>query len=145
MHRRTLLSSLFYMSAVGLAHAAKVFTGLIDGVALGGYDPVSYFSGADPVIGDPSITETYDGATYRFASAASRDIFKAKPEKYEPQYGGFCAYAAAKGALAPGDPLAWTIYQDKLYINLSKPIREKWSMDIPGNIDNADQNWPKLQ
>lgn len=145
MQRRTLLAGLGYLATIGSALADKVFTGLVDGVALGGYDAVSYFSGNEPVKGDPSMTADYDGATYRFASAASRDVFKAKPEKYAPQYGGFCAYAAAKGALAPGDPMAWTIADNKLYVNLSPAIKQTWSKDIPGNIAKADANWPSLQ
>jgi YHS domain-containing protein len=145
MHRRTLLTGLITMATIGSAFAEKVFTGLIDGVALGGYDAVSYFSGNEPVIGDPAITADFGGATYRFASAASRDMFKAEPEKFAPQYGGYCAYAAAKGALAPGDPMAWTVEKDKLYINLSPAIKQTWSKDIPGNIAKADANWPTLQ
>jgi hypothetical protein len=145
MDRRTLLSSLFCAGTVGMAQAAKVFTGVIRGVALGGYDTVSYFTGAGPVKGDPGIMVVWEGVNYRFATVANRDLFVANPGKYLPQYGGYCAYALAKGALAPGDPMAWTVYQDKLYINLSPAIREKWSVDIPGNIDNANANWPGLQ
>ncbi len=145
MHRRILLSSLFYLSAVRLAHAAKVFTGIIEGVALGGYDAVSYFSGAEPVQGDPAITADFGGATYRFASAANRDTFKAQPEKYAPQFGGFCAYGTASGYLVSGDPLAWTVHDDKLYINYSLSVREKWSKDILGYVTSANTNWPNLR
>jgi hypothetical protein len=145
MQRRALLTGIFYLGTLGLAQAAKVFTGIIKGVALGGYDAVSYFSGSEPVKGDPGIMVVWQGADYRFATVANRDLFVANPEKYLPQFGGYCAYALAKGALAPGDPLAWTVYKDKLYINLSPAIREKWSVDIPGNIDNANANWPGLQ
>lgn len=145
MHRRTLLTGLFYIATVAGALADKVFTGLVDGVALGGYDAVSYFSGLEPTMGDQAITASFGGATYRFASSANRDAFLKSPEKYAPQYGGFCAYAAAKGALAPGDPMAWTVANDKLYINLSPAIKQTWSKDIPGNIAKADANWPTLQ
>ena len=145
MHRRTLLTTLFYLSATSFARAAKVFTGIINGVALGGNDAVSYFSNGGPLSGDPSIIAPYDGATYRFDTMANRDTFQKNPEKYAPQYGGFCAYAAAKGALAPGDPKAWTVVNKKLYINLSPAIRQTWAKDIPGNIAKADANWPTLQ
>jgi YHS domain-containing protein len=145
MHRRTVLTGIFYFAAVGGALADKVFTGVVEGVALGGYDAVSYFSGSEPAMGDAAITAPFGGATYRFASAANRDAFMKSPEKYTPQYGGFCAYAAAKGALAPGDPLAWTVVNDKLYINLSPAIKQTWAKDIPGNIAKADANWPTLQ
>jgi YHS domain-containing protein len=145
MLRRTFLTGFIYMATIGRTFASKVFTGHVDGVALGGYDAVSYFSGREPVMGEAAITADYGGATYRFASAASRDIFKAKPEKYAPEYGGYCAYAAAKGALAPGDPMAWSVVNERLYINLSPTIRETWSKDIPGYIAKADANWPSLQ
>jgi hypothetical protein len=151
MRRRTLLSGLFFFATAASSHAAqttptaKVYTGIVKGVALGGYDVVSYFNGGDPQKGDLGILVDWAGATYRFATVANRDLFVANPEKYLPQYGGYCAYAAAKGSLAPGDPLAWTLYKDKLYINLSPAIREKWSEDIPGNIVSANINWPGLQ
>jgi hypothetical protein len=151
MHRRSFCSGIFFLSLGTLLHAAqpvstdKVFTGIIKGVALGGYDAVSYFSGGGPLKGDLGIIVDWGGASYRFATVANRDLFVANPEKYVPQYGGYCAYAAAKGSLAPGDPLAWTVYKDKLYINLSPAIREKWSEDIPGNIVNANINWPGLK
>jgi hypothetical protein len=145
MHRRTFVASFFYFAALGGALADKVFTGLVDGVALGGYDAISYFSSSGPMAGDPAIIAPFGGATYRFVTTANRDAFLKSPEKYAPQYGGFCAYAAAKGALAPGDPMAWTVTNDKLYINLSPAIKQTWSNDIPGNIAKADANWPTLQ
>jgi hypothetical protein len=145
MHRRTLLTGLFLVATIGSALADKVFTGLVDGVALGGYDAVSYFATSGPVAGDPAITAPFGGATYRFATTANRGAFMKSPEKYAPQYGGFCAYAAAKGSLAPGDPTAWTVEKDKLYINLSPAIKQTWLKDVPGNIAKADANWPSLQ
>lgn len=126
-----------------LAGKAEVFTGLIDGVAVGGYDAVSYFSGA-PVEGKPDIMTSWKGAEWRFASEENKAAFIATPEKYAPQYGGYCAFAVSKGATAKGDPEAWTVAEGKLYLNLSKGIREQWQTDIPGNVAAANANWPKV-
>ncbi len=71
-------------------------------------------------------------------------MFVVDPEKYAPQYGGYCAYAVASNFTKPTDPNAWTIVDDKLYLNLSKGVKKKWSKDIPGNIVKADGNWPAV-
>lgn len=78
------------------------------------------------------------------SSAENLKMFKQDPEKYAPQYGGHCAYAAAKGSLASASPMAWTIHDSKLYLNYSRPICAIWARDIPGNISKADANWPSL-
>ncbi len=71
-------------------------------------------------------------------------MFQAEPEKYAPQYGGYCAYAASLGATASADPVAWTIADGKLYLNYSLGVRSRWSEDIPGRISAADRNWPGI-
>lgn len=124
------------------AHAAKM--NLLDGVAIQGYDPVAYVTQSAAVEGDAGITADYNGATYQFASAANRDAFAADPARYAPQYGGFCAFAVSKGYTAPIDPQAFTVVDNKLYLNYSPSVRSLWSKDIPGNIVKGDSNWPKL-
>ena len=126
------------------AHAAtpEIYAGSIKGVAINGYDPVAYFTEKKPVAGKADITHDWKGVTWRFASAQNRDTFKANPEKYAPQYGGYCAYAVAKGSTAKSDPQAWTIVGDKLYLNYSKSVQSRWEKDIPGYIKAADKNWP---
>ena len=114
----------------------------VHGVALGGFDAVSYFSDGGPVMGSADFETTWSGAKWRFANAADRDAFVAAPEKYAPQYGGYCAYAVAKGGTAPADPTAWKVVDGKLYLNYSQSIRERWLKDVPGYIAKADQNWP---
>ncbi|MFT4743428.1 MAG: hypothetical protein ACI91Z_001403, partial [Yoonia sp.] len=86
----------------------------------------------------------WKGAQWRFSSAGNLDIFEANPMAYAPQYGGYCAFALSKGALATTDPDAWTIYDGKLYLNYSTNVRKIWSQDIPGNIALADANWPTI-
>ena len=114
-------------------------------VGLDGYDPVSYFSGTAPVKGGAAVTAAHRGETYHFASAANRDAFTANPEKYLPQYGGYCAWAVAQGKLAPGDPQVSKVVDGKLYLNVNRDIAARWERDIPGFIRTADEKWPALK
>lgn len=127
-----------------MAGAPRVYTGLVSGTGAGGYDVVAYFTDGAPVEGSTDFTAEYDGAQWRFSSAANRDLFAANPARYAPQYGGHCAYAAAKGYVAKGVPEAWTVYEDKLYLNFSKSVRATWLKDVPGNVAAGDKNWPTL-
>jgi YHS domain-containing protein len=117
------------------------------GVAVGGYDPVAYFTTGKPVEGNKEYTYTLDGAVYRFASAANRDLFKASPAKYQPQYGGWCAYAmGAKGAKVEVDPETFKIVDGKLYLFYNKFFNntlKSWNQDEAGLKAKADVNWMK--
>jgi YHS domain-containing protein len=115
-----------------------------DGVAIKGYDPVAYFTEGRPVKGKTEFQFEWQGAKWRFASAEHRDLFKADPGKYAPQYGGYCAYAVSQGKTADIDPGAWNIVDGKLYLNLSTDVQKIWSSDIPGYINKADRNWPHI-
>lgn len=115
-----------------------------DGVAIGGYDPVSYHRMQKAGKGDSRHAYQWNNSSWHFTSASNRELFAADPEKYAPRYGGFCAYAASKGALAPTDPQAWTIKDNRLYLNYSIAIRSKWREDIDNNIALANKNWPEL-
>ena len=115
------------------------------GTAIRGYDPVAYFTQGKPVEGSPQYTTEHQGAQWRFASPENRDLFAAAPEKYVPQYGGYCAWAVANNYIAPIDPHAWSIKDGKLYLNFSKFVRARWAVDKSGNIAKANQNWPGLR
>ncbi len=115
------------------------------GVAIKGYDPVAYFTESKPVEGSKEFTYDWQSATWRFASAKNRDLFAKDPEKYAPQYGGYCAYAVSQGYTATIDPQRWKIVDGKLYLNYSKEAQELWEKDVPGHIAAADKNWPKLK
>lgn len=119
-----------------------VYTGIVNGVAVGGYDAVAYFTEGKPVQGRADVTLAHDGATWRFANATNREAFKAEPAKYAPQYGGHCAWAVANGYTAKGDPNAWTIAHGKLYLNYDKSVQKGWEQDIAGNVKKGDTNWP---
>jgi YHS domain-containing protein len=114
------------------------------GVAVKGTDVVAYFTDGRAVPGEREHAFEWRGATWRFASAEHRDLFVADPEKYAPQYGGYCAYAVSQGATAPIDPEAWKIVDGRLYLNLDRDIQQIWEQDVPGYIAKADANWPRL-
>jgi YHS domain-containing protein len=113
-------------------------------VAIKGYDPVAYFTQHAPVKGSAMYTQEWMGATWQFSSAADRDEFAKSPEKYAPQYGGYCAYGVSQGHAVSIDPEAWSIIDGKLYLNYSKGVQKTWSSDIPGYVDKANRNWPAL-
>ncbi len=119
-------------------------SGFFDPVAISGADPVGYFTLERYVEGKEEFAAEWNGATWHFASAPNRDAFLAEPERYSPQYGGYCAYAVAHGSTASTDPEAWTVKDGKLYLNYSKSIQAKWQADRDGFIARADANWPGL-
>ena len=114
------------------------------GIALEGYDPVSFFVSGQPTKGDPTIRATHNGATYLFASAESKASFEKSPGAYEPQFGGYCAYGVELGVLLPVDISTWVIRDGKLYLNYSKPVAGLFAKDPDASIKKARANWPKL-
>lgn len=114
------------------------------GLALKGYDPVAYFEAQAPVKGLPEFTHRWMDATWRFSSAAHRDLFAKNPEKYAPQFGGYCAWAVSNNYTAPIDPQAWKIIDGKLYLNYSKDVQKKWEEGVLKRIEQASANWPQL-
>lgn len=121
-----------------------VYTGTLSSLAVSGYDPVAYFTDGKPVEGESAFEYEWNGATWRFASQANLDAFKANPEAYAPQFGGYCAWAVSQGYTASATPEAWRIVDGKLYLNYSKGVQATWEQDVPGNIAKADKNWPKV-
>jgi YHS domain-containing protein len=113
-------------------------------LALSGYDPVAYFVAGKPVKGSGTIADSYEGATWYFASEANRATFQTDPAKYAPQYGGYCAWAVSQGYTASADPQAWKIVDGKLYVNYNHAVAADWAKNIPTNIKNANANWPKV-
>lgn len=141
--RRALIGSLAvtpFLTSAALAAKPEVFA--VDGIAIRGTDPVAYFKKSMPVAGSSEFETTWMGATWRFESAENLADFEANPEAFAPKYGGYCAYAVSKGGTATTDPEAWTIWEDRLYLNFNRTVRGIWSDDIPGNVAKADANWP---
>ena len=130
--------------AAAQARSPEIYTGIVTSTAVGGYDPVAYFTEGRPVEGKRDITWTWKGATWRFANEKNRDAFKAAPETYAPQYGGHCAWAVSSGYTAKGDPKHWKIVNGRLYLNNNAKVQSDWERDVPGHVAKGDKNWPAV-
>ena len=140
--RTLVLSAALLFSHQALAQKAEVYADRNG--AIRGYDPVSYFTAERPAKGSREFHHKWRGATWYFASAENRDAFAAAPERYAPQYGGYCAYGVANGYAVSIDPAAWSVVDGKLYLNYSLGVRESWNKDMSGYIRRADGNWPAV-
>lgn len=118
---------------------------LKDGVAIQGYDPVAYFVEGKAVLGLKEVKVQYDIATYYFVTEANKEQFVKNPEKFVPQYGGYCAFGLSKGYKAPIDPKAFTIVEDKLYLNYSLDVKAEWMKQREERIVKANENWKKIK
>ena len=132
------------MASADTGDAVARFINKSGNVAIEGTDPVAYFTEGAPVAGSEEFAHEWNGAQWHFSSAENRDLFAAEPEKYAPQYGGHCAWAAAQGYVADMDPTAWSIVDDRLYLNYDARIQARWERDIPGFIATADRVWPTV-
>ncbi len=130
---------------VGIAHAEKPVNLAAGDVGASGHDVVAYFQMNKPVPGQAQFSLKHEGVNYMFSSAENLDAFKASPSKFLPQYGGYCAYAAAFGKKAPADPTQFKVVGGKLYLNYNADVSKKWNADVPGFISKADDAWPKLK
>jgi hypothetical protein len=110
-------------------------------IAIKGYDTVAYFQEGQALKGSEAFSFAWHSLTWYFRSQEHRSLFAVNPEKYAPQYDGYCAWAMTEKRKAITDPEVWKIVDGKLYLNCSKAAYEKWSRDIPGNIKKADANW----
>jgi YHS domain-containing protein len=128
------------------AYAAKnIYTGWFSNKAVSGYDSVAYFTEGKAVKGNARFKFKYMDVEWYFSSSKHLELFKKNPEKYRPQYGGYCAWAVAeREQRAPGDPNYWKIVDGKLYLNYDSDIQDKWLKDIPGFIKTGNENWPKM-
>ena len=137
-----LLCALFFSASAALAAKPEVYTPRFSDLPVDGYDPVAYFTQGEPTKGSAEFSLEHKGAQWRFASAENLERFRADPEAYAPQYGGYCAWAVAQGYTARGNPKYWTIVDGRLYLNYDAGVQRKWEADIPGFIAKADANWP---
>lgn len=112
---------------------------------INGYDPVAYFTDGKPVKGNGYNVTEHEGVTYMFANKKHRKMFEAEPEKYLPEYGGYCAYGVAVGKKFEIDPEVWKIEDGKLYLNLDTDIQKKWLKDVPGYLQKANVNWMEIE
>ncbi len=115
-----------------------------NGIAIRGYDTVAYFTEGKPVEGRDKFTTEWQGASWKFSSQEHLDLFTTDPDKYAPQYGGYCAYGVAQNNLVKIEPDQWTIHDDKLYLNYNAKLNKEWKMDIPGYIKTGDELFESL-
>jgi YHS domain-containing protein len=139
-----LLCAVLLLAACGTPYATmKNVTG--QDVMLLGHDPVAYFTKEQSVRGNPVFQSTLPGRTYYFINAEHKRLFDAAPEKYEPQYGGFCASGAAFALKLGSDPTEWHIIHGRLYIFGDVMGRTAWELDPTWNIQRGDEVWPEAK
>ncbi len=142
---KNFLITLCLLFIIGSANAQKSEIFAPAGKAIKGYDPVAFFTQSKPVMGNDSLTYLYKGATWKFSSLENKNKFKASPEKYEPQFGGYCAYGMADGHKAPTQIETWAVINGKLYFNYNTKVKEMWNKNQPVLIEKANEQWPSLK
>lgn len=141
---------LFLLVALGVltANSANAvdptYTSIFSDKAIKGYDTVAYFTENRAVEGHDAFQTDYNGAVWLFSSAENLALFEQDPEKYAPQYGGYCAYAVANNSTASIQPELFTVHNGKLYLNYNQSVNKKWTADKESFIAAADRNWPAL-
>ena len=143
MKKAVIMTSFLLSMLTIFAQKSEIFNP--SNAAIHGYDPVAYFKENKPVKGDDKFSLSWKGAPWYFSNQQNLDAFKANPEKYAPQYGGYCAYGLADGHKAPTSPQAWTITGDKLYLNYDKDVQKLWNKKQKEYIETANANWPKVK
>ena len=142
---RAVVATLMILASLSTVALAKELNNLDrNGVALQGYDPVAFFTDNRPVRGDQQFQAQFHGATYYFASAEHKATFKKDPAKYEPQFGGFCAFGASRGKAVPIKIEAWQIVNGRLLMQYDLDVKGRFNSDPQGNLQKANQNWPGL-
>jgi len=141
--RTILLLSSFLMVSNAWA-VDPTYTGFFSSKAIKGYDTVAYFTEGKPVEGKDEFSTEYNEATWLFSSQENLELFIEDPEKYAPQYGGYCAYAVAQNSTASIKPELFTIHDGKLYLNYNASVNEKWIANKENFIQDADKNWPGI-
>jgi len=132
-------------TACAKTESVKIVNTTNENVAIKGYDTVAYFAENSAVKGDPKFEFVWNGAKWLFSNAENLEKFKANPEQYAPQFGGYCSFAVSIGYTADGDPNAWKIVDGKLYLNYSPKVKEMWEAEQPQRIKDGEKNWKEFQ
>ncbi len=143
--KRTILIAFIAFLGIAQAKAQKSEIFAPGGKAIKGYDPVAFFTESKPVKGSDSLSYQWKDATWLFASRKNLEAFKSDPDKYAPQYGGYCAYGLSQGHKAPTQTDTWTVVNDKLYFNYNSKVKELWVKDQQSLIKTADEKWPAIK
>lgn len=121
-----------------------IVTDPLTGVAIEGYDPVTYFTESEPRPGLPDFEFVWSGVSWYFASAANRDVFMRAPDVYAPRHGGYCEMSLARGYLSDGKPNIYVIEKTKLYLFYSAANREAFLLAKAEALELAERNWASL-
>jgi YHS domain-containing protein len=143
MKRLLFITILMFTAVFVHAQKSEIFT--TEGKAIRGYDPVAFFKQSMPVKGADSLAYEWKGSQWLFSSKENMDRFKANPEQFCPQYGGYCAYGTSAGHKSPTQTDTWTIVDNKLYFNYNIKVKEMWLKDQKTLIEKADQQWPEVK
>lgn len=135
-----LVGGVIFLRSMGVLATEPVYANA-EG-AIGGYDPVAYFDENKPVKGSQEFSTEWNGAVWYFSSADRKARFEAEPERYAPQFGGYCAMAVSGGYTAMSSPEAFAIVDNKLYLNFDAAVQEEWSAQQDELIAAAEENWP---
>ena len=142
---------------VGIGIAAAVWFGInrsegvkkinttAENLAVRGFDTVAYFTENAAVPGTPQYSFIWNGAKWYFSSPENMEKFKATPETYAPQFGGYCSFAVSKGYTADADPQAWKIVDGKLFLNYNQKVKEMWEAEQDMRIRDGGKNWQEFQ
>jgi YHS domain-containing protein len=130
-----------FLGSLGMFADEPIYT--TDRGAIDGYDAVAFFEQGAAVRGDEAHAMEWRGSRWLFASAENLERFRLDPERFAPEYGGYCAYGMANGYTAYTDPNAWTIVDGRLFLNFDADVKREWEADRPTMIDQADRNWPE--
>ncbi len=142
---KSLFSAFLLLMVLSTVASAKELQNLDhNGVAIQGYDPVAFFTDNRPVKGNAQFQSEYSGAKYYFASSEHKATFDKEPAKYEPQFGGYCAYGVGHSTRAPIKIEAWQIVNGRLLMQYDLDIKNKFNQDQQGMLKKADENWPGL-
>jgi len=143
--KRTMIGSLVVLAFVLTAASAFAGNFTYSNVGAGGYDVVAYHTEGTAKAGTGWHVASHLGTTYLFSSKKNRKLFAKNPEKYLPEYGGYCAYGLSVGKKFYADPTVWKVVDGRLFLNLDNKIQKKFEKDLSGNIHKADANWPKVK
>ncbi len=115
-----------------------------NGVAVSGYDVVTYFELDSAIVGNESLSTQYKGVTWYFSDSKNLVLFENNPEKYTPQYGGFCSWGMRYNGRYIADHKVFTVYENKLYFNQDRRVKRWWERKRDKNISKGDENWKGL-
>ena len=151
------MKKIILILVVGIGIAAAVWFGIsrtegvkkinttAENLAVKGFDTVAYFTQETAVPGNPQYSYLWNGAKWYFSSAENMEKFKAAPDAYAPQFGGYCSFAVSKGYTADADPQAWKIVDGKLFLNYNQKVKEMWEAEQETRIKDAEKNWREFQ